>query len=52
MELQNLQFAHLSDNELSKLKETEKTLNTQSEKRAMDEKGSEIILLAFLALNS
>ncbi len=48
MELQNLQFAHLSDNELTKLQETEKTLNTQSEKRSTDEKGREIILLAFV----
>lgn len=48
MELQNLQFAHLSENELDKIKETEKMLNTQSEERSLDEKGREIILLAFV----
>ena len=47
MELQNLQFANLSDHEISKLKETEQVMNSDSQKRT-NEKGEEIILLAFV----
>ncbi|UNC92959.1 hypothetical protein [Candidatus Contubernalis alkaliaceticus] len=48
MELQNLQFADLSDTELSKLKETEQIINTGSGNKTMNEKGQEVILLAFV----
>ncbi|MDO9573929.1 MAG: hypothetical protein Q7I94_02950 [Candidatus Contubernalis sp.] len=48
MELQNLQFADLSDHEISKLKETEQVMNSDSQKKTTTEKGQEIILLAFV----
>ena len=46
--LKNLQWAHLTESELKKIKETEKFLNQQPDHKALQEEGREIYLLAFV----
>ncbi len=48
MEVEKLEFAHLTESKLQKLREVEKFLNTQPDHKALNEKGNEIYLLAFV----
>ncbi len=46
--LKNLQWAHLTESELKKIKETETFLNEQPDHQSLKEEGKEIYLLAFV----
>ncbi len=51
MEVEKLEFAHLTESELQKLKETENFFNSQPDHKNLNEKGNEIYLLAFVDRN-
>ena len=48
MDLETLTFANLTESELKKIKDTEVFLNGQPDHQALQEKGGEVYLLAFV----
>lgn len=48
MDLESLKFANLTESELKKIQDTEIFLNGQPDHQALQEKGGEVYLLAFV----